>query len=61
MKKWGAVLGIAFIAAEVFGRLYLVFTGIAPSRGIDAMKIVIGAAIALALILYIASKWKKFE
>jgi uncharacterized membrane protein len=50
-KKLGAVLSIIFIGAEILGRVYLVMTGVAPSNGTDAVKIVIGAAIALALIL----------
>jgi hypothetical protein len=60
MKKWGAVLGIVFISAEILGRIYLVTAGIAPSKGADAVKIVIGGAIALALILYVWSQLKKF-
>ena len=60
-KKWGAVLGILFIAAEIFGRVYLVMTGIAPAAGADAIKILIGAVIALALIIYIVSKWRYFQ
>jgi hypothetical protein len=61
MKKWGAALGILFIGAEILGRVYLVMAGIAPSTGPDAMKIVIGGAIALALILYTCSQWSRFE
>jgi hypothetical protein len=60
MKKWGAVLGILFISAEILGRVYLVMSGIAPSKGGDAVKIVIGGAIALAVILYACSQWKEF-
>jgi uncharacterized membrane protein len=59
-KKWGAVLSIIFIGAEILGRVYLVMTGIAPSHGTDAVKIVVGGAIALALVVYIGSKWKSF-
>ena len=59
-KKWRAVLSIMFIGAEVFGRVYLVATGIAPSHGSDAIKIVIGGAIALGLIFYIGLTWKSF-
>jgi hypothetical protein len=59
-KKWGAVLSIIFIGAEILGLFYLVMTGIAPSDGTDAAKIVVGGAIALALILYIGLKWKSF-
>ena len=59
MRKLGAALGIFFIACEVLGRLYLVMIGIAPSTGGDALKIVIGGLIALAVIGYVASQWKK--
>jgi hypothetical protein len=59
-KKWGAVLSIIFIGTEILGRVYLVMTGIAPSSGTDAAKIVVGGTIALALIFYIGSKWKSF-
>lgn len=59
-KKWGAVLSIVFIGAEILGRVYLVMTGIAPSHGTDAVKILVGGAIAVALILYIGLKWKSF-
>jgi len=61
MKKWGAVLGILFISAEILGRLYLVSVGIAPYRGDDMVKIVIGGAIALGLVLYVCSQWNKFD
>jgi len=56
--KWGAALGIA---AEILGRIYLVATGVAPSTGPDAIKIAVGAAIALALISYVASQWRRFR
>jgi hypothetical protein len=59
-KKWGAVLSIIFIGTEILGRVYLVMTGMAPSSGTDAVKIVVGETIALALIFYIGSKWKSF-
>jgi hypothetical protein len=55
-KKWRAVLGILFISAEILGRLYLVMAGIAPSKGEDAVKIVIGGAIGLAVILCVWSR-----
>jgi hypothetical protein len=61
MKKWGAVLGIVFIAAEILGRLYLACVGIAPSKGGDAYKIAVGGAVVLGVILYICSQWKKFD
>ena len=54
------MLSIIFIGAEILGRVYLVMTGIAPSNGPDALKVVVGEAIALALILDIGLKWKSF-
>ena len=50
-----------FIGAEILGRVYLVATGIAPASGPDAVKILIGGLIALAIIVYIAFKWKSFN
>ena len=57
-KKWGAALSIAFIGAEILGRVYLVTAGIAPSSGTDLVKIFIGGAIALAIMIYIG--WHSF-
>src|SRR5262245_53489872 len=61
MKKWGAVLGILFISAEIAGRVYLVSVGSAPSRGRDGVKLVIGGAIALGVVLYVCLQWNKFD
>jgi hypothetical protein len=61
IKKWETVLGILFISGEILGRVYLVMSGIAPSKGGDALKILVGGAIALAVILYVCSQWKKFD
>ena len=61
MKKWGAVLGILFLSAEVLGRIYLVLRGVAPSKGGDALKILVGGLIALALVAYVGFQWKKFD
>jgi hypothetical protein len=61
MKKWGAVLGTVFLSAEILGRIYLVVAGIAPSKGGDAVKILIGGLIALALLVYVGFQWKKFD
>jgi uncharacterized membrane protein len=60
-RKCGAVLSILFIGAEILGRIYLVMIGIAPSSGPDAIKILIGGAIAFAFIVCIGFKWKSFE
>jgi hypothetical protein len=61
MKKWGAGLSILFLSAEILGRIYLVVRGIAPSKGGDAVKVLIGGLIALALIVYVGFQWKKFD
>jgi hypothetical protein len=61
LRKWGAALGIAFVAAEILGRAYLVATGIAPANGGDAIKIVVGGIIALGVIAYVWSQWRKFH
>lgn len=61
MKKWGAALSLLFLSAEIVGRIYLVLTGIAPSKGGDAVKILIGGLVALALIVYVSFQWKEFD
>ena len=61
LRKWGAALGMALIAAEILGRIHLLATGVAPRTGPDAIKIAVGAAIALALIGYVASQWRRFH
>jgi hypothetical protein len=53
-RTWGTILSLVFIGAEVAGRIYLVATGIAPSSGPDLVKIVVGGAIAIGFMLYIA-------
>jgi len=61
IRKWGAALGIVFIGGEILGRIYLVAVGIASYNGPDAIKIAVGGAIALAMIVYVLSQWNKFE
>lgn len=61
MRKWGAALAMMFICAEVLGRAYLVWVGIAPSGGADLAKVAVGGAIALALVGYIATQWNHFR
>ena len=60
-RKWGAALAVLFIGAEILGRFYLVATGVAPSRGTDLIKILVGGAIAFAIIVYIWSQWEWFD
>ena len=52
-RRWGTVLGLLFIAAEVAGRVYLVMAGVAPHSGGDFSKIVVGGLIAMGFMLYI--------
>ena len=60
-RKWGAAGSMAFIFAEIVGRIYLVTTHEAPSGGRDLSKIVVGGVIALGFIAYIGSNWNSFE
>jgi hypothetical protein len=61
MRKWGAALGMIFVAAELLGRVHFVATGISPASGDDAIKIIISGAIALTIIVYVSSQWDKFN
>jgi len=60
-KKWGAVLGIIFIGAEILGRVYIVVAGLFPINRTNVFDIIVGAAIAVTVIFYIGWKWKSFE
>lgn len=60
-RKWGVALGMFFLGAEIAGRIYLVATGTVPASGADAVKVLIGGLIALALIIYVALHWKCFR
>lgn len=60
-KKLGAILGIAFIVLEILARVNLVLIGVYPSQGVDLIKSIIGATIALALIIYLITQWEKFD
>lgn len=59
-RRTGALLGIVFISLEVLGRVYLVRIGTYPSRGPDFVKSVVGGAIAILVVGYVATQWKKF-
>lgn len=58
-RKWGAIIGVLFIGAEILGRAYLILAGIAPAVGADAIKILVGALIAAAIIIYVLTQWKR--
>ncbi len=60
-KKLGAILGMAFIVLEILARVNLVLVGVYPSHGVDLIKSIIGASIALALIIYLITQWKRFD
>lgn len=60
-KKLGAILGMAFIILEILARVNLVLIGVYPSQGVDLIKSIIGATIALALIIYLITQWEKFD
>jgi hypothetical protein len=60
-NRTGALLGIVFILLEVLGRVYLVRTGNYPSRGPDFVKSVVGGVIALLVVVYLVSQWRKFD
>ena len=58
-KKWSLSLGATFIGAEAVGRFILIPLGVVPSHGTDLIEVIIGAAIAVALIIYLLlhRKW----
>jgi hypothetical protein len=61
MKKWGALLAIVFLGADIAGRIALVIARVFPFTGIDAGSIIVGTAIAAIFALYIGLRWKKFS
>jgi uncharacterized membrane protein YccC len=60
-RRTGALLGIVFVLLEVLGRVHLVRTGRYPSRGPDLVKSVVGGAIAILVVVYVAAQWRKFD
>ena len=60
-RKWGAILGMLFIFVEILARINAIRAGVVPAGGVDFIKVVIGAAIAVFVILYIASQWKTYN
>ena len=61
MKKWGALLAIVFLGADIVGRIALVITGVFPFAGVDAGSIIAGTAIAVIFAFYIGLRWNKFR
>jgi uncharacterized membrane protein (UPF0136 family) len=59
MKRWGAVLAIILLVADIFGRITLVITGLYPINSLEnTFSIVAGTVIAGIFALYIFWKWK---
>jgi hypothetical protein len=61
MRKWGAALGMIFVAAEMLGRVHLVAIGVVPASRNDAIEMIIGGVIALAVIVCVSSQWDKLH
>ena len=60
-RRMGALLGIVFVLLEVLGRVHLVRTGRYPSGGLDFVKSVVGGAIAVLVVVYVAAQWRRFD
>jgi hypothetical protein len=62
MRKWAATLAIVCLAADVVGRVAMVFTGLYPvDSPAQTFAIITGTAIVVAFTIYILSKWRAFE
>ncbi len=62
MRKWAAVLAMVCLAADVFGRVAMVLTGLYPvDSPAQTLAIVTGMAVVVAFAIYILSKWRAFE
>src|ERR1019366_4285738 len=62
MRKWAATLAIACLAADVVGRVAMVFTGLYPvDSPAQTFAIVTGTAIVVAFAISILSSWRAFE
>jgi hypothetical protein len=59
--KGSYLFRLVFVGVESLGRIYLVTVGIAPSKGGDAVKFVIGGVTVIAVMLYAWSQWKNTE
>lgn len=61
MRRWGAVLAIVLLVADIIGRIAMVGIGLFPFKGIDAVSIVAGTVIAAVFGIYIWSKMDLFK
>ncbi len=62
MKRWGSMLAIILLVADILGRIALVITGLFPIDTLEnTFSIVAGTAIAGVFALYIGWKWKSFS
>jgi hypothetical protein len=60
-RRTGALLGIVFVLLEVLGRVHLVRIGRYPSSGPDSVKNAVGGAIAMVVVVYLATQWRRFD
>jgi hypothetical protein len=60
-RRAGTLLGIVFVLLEVLGRVHLVRIGLYPSRGPDLAKMVVGGAIAILIVVYLVTQWRKSD
>lgn len=61
-RSWGTILSLIFVGCEVLGRAYLVVIGVAPAKGPDLVKIIIGGLIAVGFMGYIGLRtlvWRR--
>ncbi len=62
LKKWGAALAIACLAADVAGRIGMVAAGLyALDTPRQTIAILLGTLIAAGFAIYIAIRWKSFR
>ena len=60
-RRAGALLGVVFVLLEVLGRVQLIRVGTYPSRGPDFRKTVVGGAIAILVVAYVVTQWRRFS
>jgi hypothetical protein len=62
MKKWAAFLAIAFLVADVAGRIALADARLYPLSSFEQIfALVAGTVIAIVFAIYIAAKWKLYK
>ncbi len=62
MRKWGAVVAIVCLVADVAGRVAMVATGLYPlDSSRQTVAIILGTLIAAIFAVYIGLRWKSFK